>query len=267
MSSLIAVPPKRVGTLTYLGGPTALIELCGLRLITDPTFDDAGTRHPSPTGAYTLVKTTAPALPREQIGHIDAVLLSHDHHADNLDPAGRVMLSRADRVVTTAAGAGRIGGNAIGLEPWDSVSLPTARACTLRVTATPARHGPAGGDRGPVVGFLLAPPHAPDCAVYVTGDTVWFEGIEQVARRFAPRAVVAFFGAARVAAAGPSHLTLTGEEGVRVAEAFQRAAIVPLHFEGWEHFSEGRAQIAAAFDAAGLGHRLHWPVAGFGIDL
>ena len=28
--------------LTYIGGPTALLELGGLRLLTDPTFDPAG---------------------------------------------------------------------------------------------------------------------------------------------------------------------------------------------------------------------------------
>lgn len=239
----------------------------GLRLLSDPTFDDAGSAHPSPTGAYTLVKTMGPALRPEQLGHIDAVLLSHDHHADNLDRAGRAMLADADRVLTTRAGAGRLGGHAVGLEPWDSVLLPTPDGREVRVTATPARHGPADGDRGPVIGFLLMPANAPGDAVYVSGDTVWYEGVAEIALRFDVRTVLAHFGAARVAAAGPSHLTLTGEEGVSLARAFPNATIVPLHFEGWRHFSEGRAEIVAAFAAAGLAHRLRWPVAGVGIGV
>ena len=40
------------------------------------------------------------------------------------------------------------------------------------------------------------------------------------------------------------------------------AVIVPLHFEGWEHVSESREDIAAAFARAGLVDRLRWPVPG-----
>jgi L-ascorbate metabolism protein UlaG (beta-lactamase superfamily) len=249
-------------TLTYVGGPTALVELCGLRLLTDPTFDPAGSKYPSPTGAYTLEKHVAPALTPEQLGHIDVVLLSHDHHADNLDAAGRALLSRAGRVLTTAAGAERLGNNATGLRAWESLSIPNGNGRDLRVTATPARHGPDGGDRGPVVGFVLECSDVPGAAVYVTGDTVWYDGVAAVAERFAVKTVMAFMGAARVAAVGPQHLTLTAEEGVELARCFPQATIIPLHFEGWAHFSEGRSEIHRAFTRAGLEPRLRWPVAG-----
>jgi len=42
-------------TVTYIGGPTALIELGGLRLLIDPTFDPAGSEYR--TAAYVLRKT------------------------------------------------------------------------------------------------------------------------------------------------------------------------------------------------------------------
>src|SRR5262249_61835561 len=45
--------------LTYIGGPTALLEWEGLRLLTDPTFDPAGTGYTPPT--YTLRKLIDPA--------------------------------------------------------------------------------------------------------------------------------------------------------------------------------------------------------------
>src|SRR5689334_4720747 len=110
-------------TATYIGGPTALIEIDGLRFLTDPTFDPAGTSYELPI--YTLRKTRGPALSPEAIGEVDAVLLSHDHHFDNLDRAGRAMLSRAGRVIAPPAGAERLGGNAVGLEPWASITLRT----------------------------------------------------------------------------------------------------------------------------------------------
>src|SRR6266508_4827876 len=165
-------------TFTYIGGPTALLELGGLRLLTDPTFDPAGEEYP--TGAYTLRKTAGPAISPETLGGIDAVLLSHDHHFDNLDHAGRALLQSVDTVVTTQAGAERLGGRAIGLTPWQSVDLPTRDGRMLRVSGTPAQHGPPGGDRGPVTGFVRAVPEAPRRAVYISGDTVWYEGVAEV---------------------------------------------------------------------------------------
>jgi L-ascorbate metabolism protein UlaG (beta-lactamase superfamily) len=73
---------------------------------------------------------------------IDAVLLSHDHHGDNLDAAGRALLPSAGAVVTTAPGARRLGLGARGLAPWGTTVLEAPDRPPIRVTATPARHGP-----------------------------------------------------------------------------------------------------------------------------
>jgi L-ascorbate metabolism protein UlaG (beta-lactamase superfamily) len=247
-------------SVTYIGGPTALLEVGPLRLLTDPTFDPAGTEHHLP--AYILRKTMGPALTVDQVGHVDAVLLSHEHHADNIDAAGRAMLRSVPRVLTTSAGAERLGGSAVGLAAWQQTDVPAADGRVLRVTATPCRHGPAHLDRGPVIGFALAWQDAPDDVVYVSGDTVWYEGVAEVARRFRPRAALLFLGAARVAAVGPWPLTMTASEAVEAARALAGTVIVPLHFEGWEHFSESREDIVAAFARAGLADRLRWPVPG-----
>lgn len=237
--------------ITYIGGPTALLEYGGLRFLTDPTLDPAPTDYP--TAAYTLTKTVAPALDPASLGRLDAVLLSHDHHFDNLDTAGRASLAGAGAVYTTMAGAERLGATAIGLAPWERRELEDG----VRLTATPARHGPPGGDRGPVIGFMLeAGPAAP--RLYFSGDTVWYEGVEEVGRRFAPEIALLNLGAAKVAVAGPMPLTFTADEAVTLARAWPQTIIVPLHFEGWAHFTEGRLETERAFDAAGLAHRLRW---------
>jgi L-ascorbate metabolism protein UlaG (beta-lactamase superfamily) len=245
-------------TATYIGGPTALLEGAGLRLLTDPALDPGGTDYR--TDVYTLRKLTGPALPPEALLPIHAVLLSHDHHFDNLDHAGRRLLASAGHVLTTPLGAQRLGlgERALGLAPWQSVELPAPDGRTLRVTGTPCRHGPAGSDRGPVTGFVLAFADAPpERTIYLSGDTVWYDGVAEVAARFPGiRTAILFLGAARVAAVGPDHLTMTADEAVLAARAFGDATIVPLHYEGWEHFSESRTQIQSAFATAGLQARL-----------
>src|ERR1700735_433003 len=105
-------------TLTLVGGPTVLIEYNGLRLLTDPTFDPPG-QYQGPHSPVKHVKTSGPALSVEQVGALDAVLLTHDHHFDNLDTSGRALLPTVPVTYTTVSGAERLGGNAVGLAPFE----------------------------------------------------------------------------------------------------------------------------------------------------
>jgi len=244
--------------LTYIGGPTVLMEIGSLRLLTDPTFEAAGYAYVA--GPQVIRKTVSPALPASALGPVDVVLLSHDQHGDNLDPAGRALLSQATRTLTTPAGAARLGGNAQGVLPWQTVAMTDPRGPSLCVTATPARHGPAEVQRaiGDVTGWLLAWGDEPGCTVYVSGDTVLFEGLEEVARRFPVKVALLHFGAAQVERFGPVCITLTARDGAQVAALLGEALILPIHYEGWTHLTEGREAIEHAFLAAGQEHHLRF---------
>lgn len=250
---------------TYIGGPTVLIEVDGFRILTDPTFDAGGTEYA--TSLYTLRKLSGPAVEPEAIEPIDLVLLSHDHHYDNLDRSGRELLGKVPVVLTTTEGASRLGASAVGLRPWETFTLRATDGRTLRITATPARHGPADGDRGPVIGFLLGDADGGQPAVYISGDTVWYDGVAEVARRANVGLAFVNLGAARVTEVGPAHLTLLADETVEVARAFPGARLIPLHYDGWAHFSEGRAEVDAAFARAGLAEHLCWLAPGIATPL
>ncbi|HXX39679.1 MAG TPA: MBL fold metallo-hydrolase [bacterium] len=241
--------------ITLIGGPTALIEAGGFRFLTDPTFDGPGEYRLPHT---TLVKTSGPALTADVLGPVDAVLLSHDQHADNLDRAGKEYLPAAGRTLTTRAGAGRLGGNAEGLGPWDTTELRTRAGSWARVTATPARHGPAGIEplAGDVIGFVLGFDDRGTPEIYVTGDTVWYGGVAEVARRHRPGIVLLFAGAARTR--GPFHLTMDTNDAIETAHAFPGAVIIPMHYEGWAHFSQSRDDLEKSFGALGIGDRLRF---------
>src|SRR5688500_12250580 len=88
------------------GGPTALIEYGGLRFLTDPTFDEPGD-YPGPDGRPGLTKTAPASIAPADLGRVDAVLLSHDEHPDNLDRSGRALLAEVPLTLTTVSGAGR----------------------------------------------------------------------------------------------------------------------------------------------------------------
>jgi L-ascorbate metabolism protein UlaG (beta-lactamase superfamily) len=251
--------------ITYIGGPTCLLEFGGVRLLTDPTFDPAGREYT--TGPVTLRKLAGPAINAQDLGPFDYVLLSHDHHSDNLDHAGRTLLAKAHRVLTTCEGARRLGGNSLGLNNWQSTDLPTPDGGTLRIVATPGRHGPDGLSRGAVTGFALFLEHTPEHVTYISGDTVWYQGVAEVGRRFSVQLAILNLGAARVPEVGPFHLTMTAEEAVQSARAFAKAVIIPLHFEDWAHFSEGRSDIERAFANTQLEHRILWPERGRKVEI
>jgi len=67
---------------------------------------------------------------------------------------------------------------------------------------------------------------------------------------------VLFVGAANVGRFGAEPVTLSGERAARVATLLDASVVVPVHAEGWEHFTEGVGEVVTAFEAAGIGDRL-----------
>jgi len=243
------------------GGPTALIELGGLRLVTDPTFDEPQD-YISSSGA-SLRKTEPAVLTAEALGRVDAVLLSHDQHPDNLDRSGRAFLAGLPVVLTTTSGAKRLTeGNAAvhaeGLAPWTTYELTRPDGGVLTVTAVPAQHGPEGCEpvSGQVIGFVLTAADLP--TVYVSGDNASLALVEQIAERFGPvdTAVIFAGGASVPAVFDGALLTLNSEQTAEAARILGSRRAVVLHCDSWAHFSEDFGAVEAAFDKAGLAERL-----------
>lgn len=232
--------------VTYIGGPTALIEYAGLTVVTDPTFDPPQT-YANP-GDSTLVKTVGPAISRLDLPPVDVVLLSHHGHKDNLDYEGLELLATGVLTLSTADAATELlGGGLVALDDWESHVVGDAT-----VTAVPALHGPPGSERwvGRVTGFVLESPGAP--TMYVSGDNASLALVEQIAERFPDIDIaVLFAGAARTPIAQGT-LTLTAEEAARAAGILGASRVVVLHAEDWAHFTQSRADVEAAFGGAPL---------------
>ncbi|MFJ9414142.1 MBL fold metallo-hydrolase [Streptomyces sp. NPDC101227] len=247
--------------IRYLGGPTALIEFGGIRLLTDPTFDAPGDY---PIGQRKLVKTAGPALAAAEIGRVDAVLLSHDQHPDNLDHAGRAYAAQAPLVLSTASAQERLGGPVRALANWASYEV----ADGLSVTGVPARHGPDGSEPvvGEVTGFVLKGEDLP--TVYVSGDNASLDVVRQVADRCGPVDIaVLFAGGAQTPLLGDAFLTLPSAGAAEAAGILGARHVVPLHMEHWAHFTQGPDTLRPAFEKAGLADRLHLLKPGEQVDL
>lgn len=243
--------------VTYFDTAMVLIEVGGVRLLTDPVLDPAGSAFDY--GLYRLEKTSPVSVTPEQLGRIDAVLLSHEQHGDNLDRAGRELLSRVPRVLTTPAGASVLGGGAEGLSDWQSVTVEGAEGGAVTVTGVPAQHGPDGMQEvtGPVIGFVITA--GDGRKIYASGDTVPFSGTDEIASRYTPvDLAILHLGRVQLAATGDATFSLSADEAVRYAQALGARKVVPIHFEGWAHFTQGREQAERAFAASGIAGRTHW---------
>ncbi|HXO89079.1 MAG TPA: hypothetical protein VN885_10545 [Candidatus Acidoferrales bacterium] len=135
--------------IKYIGGPTALLEFGGLRLLTDPTLDPPSGDHVN--GPVTLRKNAGPAIAPEEVGDFGYVLRSHDHRGDNFDRAGREIAPKAgEAALTTREGAPGLGGKSRGLNPWQTIEMSApAGVCCARQRRLHSRATPCGSTASP----------------------------------------------------------------------------------------------------------------------
>ncbi|MFE2985963.1 MBL fold metallo-hydrolase [Streptomyces sp. NPDC059262] len=140
-SNAAGTRPRSV-TVRLVGGPTALLEIAGLRPLTDPTCD-------------TAVSGAARPLVADDSRPIHTVLISHHRHTDGLDAAGRRLFATVPMTLTTAAAADRPGRNATALPAWYHLTLDRPDGDSVKVTGVPVQHGPDGSEHvtGGTTGF------------------------------------------------------------------------------------------------------------------
>jgi L-ascorbate metabolism protein UlaG (beta-lactamase superfamily) len=256
--------------ITHIGGPTVLIEVGGWRLLTDPTFDPPGQKYNFGWGTSSH-KLAGPAIAAADLLPIDAVLLTHDHHGDNLDPAGRALLPSAGVVITTASGAKRLGGSARGLEPWQVTRLEAPGRPTIEITATPCRHGPPLSHPiiGDVIGFALGWDGQQDGVLWISGDTVLYNGVREVPARLQIDTAILHLGGVQFPVTGPVRYTMTAQDAVELCGLIRPRTAIPIHYEGWKHFKQGREAIELEFARApeDIRRSIHWLPIGTAVEL
>ncbi|RYP42090.1 hypothetical protein DL767_000455 [Monosporascus sp. MG133] len=257
--------PRFKGTLniTHIGTATAILELDGINLITDPFFSPAGTEWD--VGIAVLKNTDNPALGLQDRPVIDAVLLSHEDHPDNLDELGRRLLD-GRRVLTTMDGAKKLAPRpgVRGLRPWETVPLDIGGR-RFQVTATPCQHLPGGE----CTGFILTAVEFGETdglpnAIYFSGDTVYLEELAEMRKKFHISVALLNVGAA-VAPVGdspPLQITMDGKQAARLFREIGADVLVPMHYESWGHFSQKGQQLAKAFEEEGIQEKVCWLVPG-----
>lgn len=201
-----------VDRIVFLGHATVLIELDGVRLLTDPVLG----------GRVAHLRRHAPAPDDRATAGVDAVLISHLHY-DHLDlPSLRRLGREMPLLVPAGAGAWlrrRHFANVTEMRAGD-----VQRVGPLSVGAVAAHHDGRrfpGGPRADTLGYLVRGAHA----VYFAGDTALFEGMSSLAAGLDVALLpVAGWGATL----GPGHMDPL--EAARASALLRPRLVIPIHW-------------------------------------
>jgi L-ascorbate metabolism protein UlaG (beta-lactamase superfamily) len=202
-----------VDRVTYIGHSTVLIELDGLRVLTDPVL----------RSRVGHLRRHAPPPDPETARRLDAVLVSH-RHMDHLDLPSLRRLN-ADAVALCPRGAGRSLRRA-GLSAVTELDIgASASIGSLTVRGIEAQHDgrrlPVGAP-APAIGFEIT---SPQRRVYFAGDTDLFDAMAELAGDLDVALLpVAGWGPT----VGPGHLD--PQRAAQAVARLQPRVAIPIHW-------------------------------------
>lgn len=244
--------------LWLLRHATLRVQASGLNLLVDPQLDPAGARPPiddTPEPRRNpLVDLPEPA--EVAVHGLDAILLTH-RHEDHFDATAQELLPRDVPILCQPADAGFLAD--LGFEDVRPVDDTTTLG-DLTIARTGGRHGQGElADRlGPVSGFVID-------SLYVAGDTVWCDEVEQALDAHRPATVVVNAGGARFRRGDP--ITMDADDVVAVARHAERASVVAVHMEAINHCLLTRADLHQRLHEEELTDRVTVPEDGTEVPL
>jgi L-ascorbate metabolism protein UlaG (beta-lactamase superfamily) len=251
--------------ITHIGTATAILDIDGVTMLTDPFFSPAGSSWPV-TETITLQVSDDPALRLDQLPVIDAVLLSHEDHIDNLDELGRRLLD-GRRVFTTVDGAKNLSPRpgVHGLKPWEKIDTVIAGK-KFQIIGTPTQHLPGDECTGFIVTneeFGRGRDGLPN-AIWFSGDTVYIDELKKIGEQYHVLAAIMNLGNAygpkdkTDPSKGACQITMDGKSAARLFREIKADVLVPMHYESWGHFTQFGKELREDFEEEGIADKVCW---------
>ncbi|MEU0163578.1 MBL fold metallo-hydrolase [Streptomyces sp. NPDC006261] len=258
MTSSVDTPVQ----VRFIGNATLLLRYGPLTLLTDPNFLHRGQHAHLGYGLLTK-RLKEPALTVDELPDLDAVILSH-LHGDHWDRVARRNLDRTLPVLTTPQAARILRTlqgfrHATGLRDWEYQTL-VKNGYQIRLTAMPGRHalGPLRGLLPRVMGSMLefGPASGPvRLRVYISGDTLLFNGVDEIARRY-PDTDVAVLHLGGTRLPGGLVVTMDGRQGAEFVRRLGPRFALPVHYDDYSVMKSPLSAFLDEMDRRGFEERV-----------
>jgi L-ascorbate metabolism protein UlaG (beta-lactamase superfamily) len=183
-SAETGIDPARELNIVWYGHASTLIEIEGRRVLLDPVWSDRC----SPSAAVGPRRLHEPPVRLDELPHLDAILISHDHY-DHLDmDTVRELTARQSAPFLVPLGVGAHL-DRWGVPPERIIELDwsqTHRVAELEITCTAAQHFSGRGLRRNGTlwsSWVVAGRHR---RVYYTGDSGYFGGYAEIGTAHGP---------------------------------------------------------------------------------
>jgi L-ascorbate metabolism protein UlaG (beta-lactamase superfamily) len=245
---------------TQLRNATIIIGYAGKKFLVDPMLAEKGA---FPGFEGTINSDLANPLvdlpvPMDEILNVDAVIVTHIHpdHWDeaaiNLVPKDMLIFAQNEKDAAEIQAQGFRNVRALGESTvFDGITF----------IKTPGRHG---GEKtveewadllGQVSGIVFKHPN--EKTLYIAGDTVWYEGVEENLKKYEPDVVVLNSGDAQVLGYEP--IIMDKKDVYEVYKAAPRATIIASHMEAVNHAMLSRKELREFLDEKGMTQRVLVP--------
>jgi L-ascorbate metabolism protein UlaG (beta-lactamase superfamily) len=255
-------PDLENGSVLFIGNATVLIRYAGFTILTDPTFIHMHEQVPLGYGMHST-RLTNPSMDIKDLPPLDLIILSH-FHADHFDQVAERELDKTLPIVTVNEAAKELNqrgfNNTHALETWNPMVIEKDEA-TLKITAMPGRHGPPLSElvMPEVMGSMLefqTPPDQTLYRMYITGDTLVFDDIREIPRRF-PDIDLALLHLGGTHVLGIM-VTMDAVQGVEMMRIVNPEVAVPIHFNDYDVFKSPLPDFQLEVEAAGLSDRVRY---------
>lgn len=119
-----------------------------------------------------------------------------------------------------------------------------------------------------MIGFALRWDGQEHGVLWISGDTVLYDGVRELAERLEVDTALLHLGGVRFGVTGPVRYTMTARDAVELCRLVRPRIAIPIHYEGWKHFQQGRRDIERELLSApeDVRRRFQWVPLGVGVD-
>jgi L-ascorbate metabolism protein UlaG (beta-lactamase superfamily) len=246
--------------ITQVRNATLRLDFGGVRFLIDPMLAEQGA-YPGFEGTANshlrnpLVPLT---LPMDEILDVDALIVTHTH-PDHWDEAAKALVPKSLPVFAQNEGDAEL----IRGADFSDVRILTEHTefNGVSLSKTGGQHGSdaayaaIGEILGQVCGVVFR--HPEERTLYLAGDTIWNEHVEEALARHRPEAIVLNAGDAQVPGLGS--IIMNSEDVRAVHEAAPEATLIASHMEAVNHCLLSRTELRASAEAEGFAGSLRVP--------